>query len=94
MGGAPWLAIPWLVGPIVPAQPVLRGALVRSVVASDGSRRHTARTSAAGLLGPSHRFGASVTFAQLGIIAFDGQIEPEALRLCGLPEHAPAILRD
>lgn len=34
IGGALYIAIPWLLGPIVPAQPVLRGALVQSVVAS------------------------------------------------------------
>jgi hypothetical protein len=33
-----------------------------------------------------------VAFAQIGIVGFDGQIELEALRLCGLPEHAPALL--
>jgi hypothetical protein len=38
------------------------------------------------------RLGAGVAFAQIGIIGFDGQIELEALRLCGLPEDAPAIL--
>lgn len=32
------------------------------------------------------------TFAQIGIIGFDGQVELEALRLYGLPEDAPAIL--
>ena len=29
---------------------------------------------------------------RIGIIGFDGQIELEALRLFGLPEHAPALL--
>ena len=32
--------------------------------------------------------------AQISIIGFDGQIELEALRLCGLPEEAPAILHN
>ena len=31
-------------------------------------------------------------FAQVGIVGLDGQIEVEALRLCGLPEAAPALL--
>ncbi len=31
-------------------------------------------------------------FARVRIVAFDGQIEREALRLFGLPEDAPAIL--
>jgi hypothetical protein len=30
-------------------------------------------------------------FAPIGAIGFDGQIEVEALRLYGLPEHAPAL---
>jgi HlyD family secretion protein len=34
IGVALYVAIPWLLGPIVPAQPVLRGALIQSVVAS------------------------------------------------------------
>jgi hypothetical protein len=34
----------------------------------------------------------SHTFAQIGIVGFDGQIEVEALRLYGLPEAAPALL--
>jgi transposase-like protein len=38
------------------------------------------------------RVGAGVAFAQVGIVGFDGQIELEALRLCGLPEAAPAVL--
>jgi hypothetical protein len=38
------------------------------------------------------RMGASVAFAQVGIVGFDGQIELEALRLFGLPEAAPAVL--
>jgi hypothetical protein len=38
------------------------------------------------------RVGASVAFAQVGIVGFDGQIELEALRLFGLPEAAPAVL--
>jgi hypothetical protein len=38
------------------------------------------------------RLGPGVAFAQIGIVGFDGQIELEALRLHGLPEHAPALL--
>ena len=38
------------------------------------------------------RLGPGVTFAQIGVIGFDGQIELEALRLYGLPEDAPAVL--
>jgi hypothetical protein len=38
------------------------------------------------------RLGSAVTFAQIGIVGFDGQIEFEALRLYGLPEHASALL--
>ncbi len=38
------------------------------------------------------RLGPGVAFAQIGIVAFDGQIEVEALRLFGLPEAAPAVL--
>jgi hypothetical protein len=38
------------------------------------------------------RLGPAVAFAQIGIVGFDGQIELEALRLYGLPEHAPALL--
>jgi hypothetical protein len=38
------------------------------------------------------RLGPPVAFAQIGIAGFDGQIELEALRLYGLPEHAPALL--
>ena len=38
------------------------------------------------------RFGPAVIFAQIGVVGFDGQIELEALRLYGLPEHAPALL--
>ena len=38
------------------------------------------------------RVGASVAYAQVGVIGFDGQIELEALRLFGLPEAAPAVL--
>ena len=34
IGAALYFAIPWVLGPIVTAQPVLRGALVQSVVAS------------------------------------------------------------
>jgi len=33
-----------------------------------------------------------VSYAQVGVIGFDGQIELEALRLFGLPEAAPAVL--
>jgi hypothetical protein len=33
-----------------------------------------------------------VAFAQIGVVGFDGQIELEALRLYGLPEHASALL--
>jgi hypothetical protein len=36
--------------------------------------------------------GDAVAFAQIGIVGLDGQIELEALRLCGLPEAAPALL--
>ncbi|MBX6742076.1 MAG: hypothetical protein IRY87_08525, partial [Acetobacteraceae bacterium] len=38
------------------------------------------------------RLGPGVAFAQIGIVGLDGQIELEALRLYGLPEHAPALL--
>jgi hypothetical protein len=38
------------------------------------------------------RLRQSVAFAQIAIVGFDGQIEVEALRLYGLPEHAPALL--
>ncbi|MBR0648754.1 hypothetical protein GXW78_03715 [Roseomonas terrae] len=38
------------------------------------------------------RLGPAVSFAQIGIVGFDGQIEVEALRLYGLPEAAPALL--
>jgi hypothetical protein len=38
------------------------------------------------------RLAEAVAFAQIGIVGFDGQIELEALRLYGLPEHAPALL--
>jgi hypothetical protein len=38
------------------------------------------------------RLGPSVAFAQIGVVGFDGQVELEALRLYGLPEHAPALL--
>jgi hypothetical protein len=34
----------------------------------------------------------AVTFAQVGVVGLDGQIELEALRLYGLPEAAPALL--
>jgi hypothetical protein len=33
-----------------------------------------------------------VAFARIGVVGFDGQVELEALRLYGLPEHAPALL--
>jgi hypothetical protein len=38
------------------------------------------------------RLAEAVAFAQIGIVGFDGQVELEALRLYGLPEHAPALL--
>ncbi|MCO6414629.1 hypothetical protein JYK14_00335 [Siccirubricoccus sp. KC 17139] len=38
------------------------------------------------------RVAEAVAYAQIGIVGFDGQIELEALRLYGLPEHAPALL--
>ncbi len=38
------------------------------------------------------RLGDAVAFAQIGIVGLDGQIELEALRLYGLPEHAPVLL--
>ena len=38
------------------------------------------------------RLAEAVAYAQIGIVGFDGQIELEALRLYGLPEHAPALL--
>ena len=38
------------------------------------------------------RPGDAVTFAQIGVVGLDGQIELEALRLYGLPEGAPALL--
>ena len=38
------------------------------------------------------RLGPGVAFAHIGICGFDGTIELEALRLYGLPEHAPALL--
>lgn len=38
------------------------------------------------------RLGPGVTFAQTGIVGFDGQFELEALRLYGLPGEAPALL--
>jgi hypothetical protein len=36
--------------------------------------------------------GSAVTFAQIGIVDFDGQIDLQSLRLYGLPEAAPAVL--
>ena len=38
------------------------------------------------------RVGASVAYALVGNVGFDGQIEFEALRLLGPPEAAPAVL--
>ena len=38
------------------------------------------------------RLGDAVAFAQIGIVGLDGQIELEALRLCGLPEAARTLL--
>ena len=38
------------------------------------------------------RLADAVAFAQVGVVGLDGQIELEALRLCGLPEAAPALL--
>jgi len=38
------------------------------------------------------RFGPGVSFAQVGIVGFDGVIDLEAIRLYGLPEFAPGIL--
>ena len=38
------------------------------------------------------RLGSGVTYAQIGIVGFGGQIEIEALRLYGLPEVVPALL--
>ena len=38
------------------------------------------------------RLGPSVAFAQIGIVGFDGTIEPEPLRLYCLPGEAPALL--
>jgi hypothetical protein len=38
------------------------------------------------------RVGASVAFAQVGVIGFDGPIDLQSLRLYGLPEAAPAVL--
>jgi len=36
--------------------------------------------------------GASVAYAQVGVIGFDGPIDLQSLRLYGLPEAAPAVL--
>jgi len=36
--------------------------------------------------------GASVSYAQVGVIGFDGPIDLQSLRLYGLPETAPAVL--
>jgi hypothetical protein len=38
------------------------------------------------------RVGASVAYAQVGVIDFDGLIDLQSLRLYGLPEAAPAAL--
>ncbi|MCQ4160968.1 glycoside hydrolase family 55 protein [Roseomonas sp. GC11] len=38
------------------------------------------------------RVAADVAAAQISIVGFDGPIEIEALRVYGLPEHAPALL--
>jgi hypothetical protein len=38
------------------------------------------------------RVGASVSYAQVGVIGFDGPIDLQSLRLYGLPEAAPAVL--
>jgi hypothetical protein len=38
------------------------------------------------------RVGASVVYAQVGVIGFDGPIDLQSLRLYGLPEAAPAVL--
>jgi hypothetical protein len=38
------------------------------------------------------RVADAVAFAQIGVVGLDGAIELEALRLYGLPEHAPALL--
>ena len=39
------------------------------------------------------RLGDAVAFAQVGVVGLDGQIGLEALRLYGLPETAPGLLR-
>ena len=38
------------------------------------------------------RVGPSVSYAQVGVIGFDGLIDLQSLRLYGLPEAAPAVL--
>jgi len=38
------------------------------------------------------RVGASVSYAQVGVIGFDWSIDLQSLRLYGLPEAAPAVL--
>ena len=38
------------------------------------------------------RVGASVAYAQVGVIGVDGPIDLQSLRLYGLPEAAPAVL--
>ena len=40
------------------------------------------------------RLGDGAAYAQIGIVGLDGQIELEALRLSGMPEHAPALFCD
>ena len=39
------------------------------------------------------RLGDAVAFTQICLFGLDGQIKLEALRLYGLPEAAPALLR-
>jgi hypothetical protein len=38
------------------------------------------------------RVGASVAYAQVGVVGFDGPVDLQSLRLYGLPEAAPAVL--
>ncbi len=61
----------------------------RALEVLDRRRDHGRR-----LAEPPHdgALGDAVAFAQIGIVGLDGQIELEALRLCGLPEAAPALL--
>ena len=42
--------------------------------------------------GAEPSLGASVAYAQVGVIGFDGPIDLQSLRLYGLPEAAPAVL--